>query len=161
GPKAQATRMVREYTTTLYQPAAVASRALAGLPVVDGTGPDAIAQGGGRLEYGPARELAAWQDRVRKAWQGLAIEHVEAAEGERRGRAGGGDPGRGDGGGGVGRGGGRGGAGRAGARRAGAGEPAGRPVGGPLRRRGRAGWPRAVRLHGPGAARAPAAGHSG
>jgi len=75
GPKAQATRMVREYTTELYQPAAVASRALAGPPVPD-TAP------GGRLEYGPARELAAWQDRVRKAWQGIAIEHVEAAEGE-------------------------------------------------------------------------------
>jgi starch phosphorylase len=76
GPKAQATRMVREYTTELYQPAAVASRALAGPPVPGATVPD------GRLEYGPARELAAWQDRVRKAWQGIAIEHVEAAEGE-------------------------------------------------------------------------------
>jgi starch phosphorylase len=72
GPRAQATRMVREYTTELYQPAAVASRALAGPARPDG----------GRLEYGPARELAAWQDRVRKAWQGISIEHVEAAEGE-------------------------------------------------------------------------------
>jgi starch phosphorylase len=71
GPKAQATRMVREYTTELYQPAAVSSRALAG-PAADGRRP----------EYAPARELAAWQDRVRKAWQGIAIEHVEAAEGE-------------------------------------------------------------------------------
>ncbi|HEX6858192.1 MAG TPA: alpha-glucan family phosphorylase [Streptosporangiaceae bacterium] len=72
GPKAQATRMVREYTTELYQPSAVSSRALAGAPAADS----------GRLEYGPARELAAWLDRVRKAWQGIVIEHVEAAEGE-------------------------------------------------------------------------------
>ena len=55
----------------------MASRALAGPPVLGTMAPD-----GGRLEYGPARELAAWQDRVRKAWQGIAIEHVEAAEGE-------------------------------------------------------------------------------
>jgi starch phosphorylase len=62
GPKVQAERMVREYVTELYVPAAVASRELAG--------PD-----GG---YGPARELAAWKARVMRAWPQARIEHVEA-----------------------------------------------------------------------------------
>ena len=62
GPKVQAERMVREYATALYVPAAVASRHLA----------DA---GGG---FGPARELAAWKQRVVRAWPQLRIEHVEA-----------------------------------------------------------------------------------
>jgi glycogen phosphorylase len=66
GPKAQATRMVREYVTELYLPAARSSAALA-----DG-GPG----------YAGARELAAWKDRVTKAWPGVAIEHVEADDGE-------------------------------------------------------------------------------
>jgi glycogen phosphorylase len=66
GPKAQATRMVREYVTELYLPAARSSAALA-----DG--------GGG---YAGARELAAWKDRVTKAWPGVVIEHVEADDGE-------------------------------------------------------------------------------
>ena len=66
GPKAQATRMVREYVTRLYLPAARASQALA-----DG-GP----------AFAGARELAAWKDRVAKAWPGVAIDHVEADEGE-------------------------------------------------------------------------------
>ena len=166
GPKAQATRMVREYTTELYQPAAVASRALAGPPVPGATAPD-----GGRPEYGPARELAAWKDRVRKAWQGIAIEHVEADDGEQMpgarlavsavvalgeltpddvtvevvyGRVGDedemADP--------------------AHAALALESPPDGQSAC-PLRRRGRAGRPRAVRLHRPGAARAPAAGHPG
>ena len=47
GPKVQAERMVREYVTELYVPAAASSRALA-----DGDG------------FGPARELAAWKQRV-------------------------------------------------------------------------------------------------
>src|SRR5580704_2792123 len=66
GPKAQATSMVREYVTQLYLPAARSSQALA-----DG-GP----------EFAGARELAEWKDRVTKAWPGVAIEHVEADDGE-------------------------------------------------------------------------------
>src|SRR5580658_4489585 len=46
GPKVQAERMVREYVSTLYVPAAVASRSLA---------PEG---------YGPARQLATWKKRV-------------------------------------------------------------------------------------------------
>ena len=61
GPKVQAERMVREYATALYVPAAVASRHLAD------------ADGG----FGPARELAAWKQRVVRAWPQLRIEHVE------------------------------------------------------------------------------------
>ena len=61
GPKVQAERMVREYVTALYVPAAVASRHLA-----DGAG------------FGPARELAAWKRRVVQAWPQVRIEHVEA-----------------------------------------------------------------------------------
>jgi starch phosphorylase len=65
GPRAQASRMVREYVTGLYLPAARASAALAD---------DAFA---------PARELSAWKRRVIRAWPGVRIEHVEAADGER------------------------------------------------------------------------------
>jgi len=71
GPKVQAERMVREYTSTLYVPAADASRALAGT--------------GG---WEPARELAAWKKRVIDAWPGVRIEHVEAeGAGQRLGSA--------------------------------------------------------------------------
>ncbi|MBV9206219.1 MAG: alpha-glucan family phosphorylase [Actinobacteria bacterium] len=59
GPKVQAERMVREYVTELYAPAAAASRTLAA---------------GG---FGPARELAAWKQRVVAAWPQVRIEHVE------------------------------------------------------------------------------------
>ena len=61
GPKVQAERMVREYVSSLYVPAAVASRNLA-------------ADEG----FGPARELAAWKQRVVQAWPQVRIEHVEA-----------------------------------------------------------------------------------
>jgi glycogen phosphorylase len=61
GPKVQAERMVREYVSTLYVPAAAASRALA---EIDG--------------FGPARELAAWKKRVVQAWPQVRIEHVES-----------------------------------------------------------------------------------
>jgi starch phosphorylase len=61
GPKVQAERMVREYVTELYVPAAIASRALA-----DANG------------FGPARELAAWKKRVVQAWPQVRIEHVES-----------------------------------------------------------------------------------
>jgi glycogen phosphorylase len=61
GPKVQAERMVREYTSELYVPAAAASRALA-----DDQG------------FGPARALAAWKSRVIAAWPQVRIEHVES-----------------------------------------------------------------------------------
>jgi glycogen phosphorylase len=61
GPKVQAERMVREYVTELYLPAAAASRRLA-----DGAG------------FGPARELAAWKARVVRAWPQVRVEHVES-----------------------------------------------------------------------------------
>jgi glycogen phosphorylase len=61
GPKVQAERMVREYVTALYLPAAAASAKLAG--------PDG---------FGPARELAAWKHRVVRAWPQVRVEHVEA-----------------------------------------------------------------------------------
>jgi starch phosphorylase len=61
GPKVQAERMVREYTTQLYVPAAASSRALA-----NGSG------------FEPARELAAWKTRVRAAWPQVRVEHVES-----------------------------------------------------------------------------------
>ena len=50
GPLVRADRMVGDYVTNLYAPAARASRALA----ADGNR--------------PARDLAAWKDRVRRAW---------------------------------------------------------------------------------------------
>jgi len=61
GPKVQAERMVREYVTALYVPAAAASRDLA-----DAEG------------FGPARELAAWKHRVIQAWPRVRVEHVES-----------------------------------------------------------------------------------
>ncbi len=66
GPKAEATRMVRDYVAELYLPAARSSRALA------------------QPDFSAARELAAWQERVVKAWHTIRIEHVEAEEGEQR-----------------------------------------------------------------------------
>jgi glycogen phosphorylase len=67
GPKAQATRMVREYTTELYLPAARSSRAL-----TDGAG----------RPFGGAAVLAAWKRRVTEAWPDVKIEHVESHDGE-------------------------------------------------------------------------------
>ncbi|MGD0700046.1 MAG: alpha-glucan family phosphorylase [Trebonia sp.] len=60
GPLVRADRMVGDYVTNLYAPAARASRALAA--------------GDNR----PARDLAAWKDRVRRAWDLVRVEHVEA-----------------------------------------------------------------------------------
>ena len=72
GPKVQAERMVREYVTALYVPAAASSRDLA-----DATG-----------GFGPARELAAWKKRVVQAWPQVRIEHVETeADGQALGSA--------------------------------------------------------------------------
>jgi starch phosphorylase len=61
GPKVLASRMVSEYVTRLYSPAATSSR----LAAAD--------------DYTLARELAAWKARVASAWQGVAVEHVEAS----------------------------------------------------------------------------------
>jgi len=77
GPRAQASRMVREYVTGLYVPAAGASRALAGRAA------RARADGEDTGGFGAARELAAWKRRVRRGWPGVHIEHVEAEDGER------------------------------------------------------------------------------
>ena len=71
GPRALATRMVRQYVTELYAPAARSSRVLAAEP--DGSGPDA---------FEGARELAAWKQRVTAAWPAVRIEHVEADDGD-------------------------------------------------------------------------------
>jgi starch phosphorylase len=68
GPRAQATRMVREYVTNLYVPAAQASRRLAA--------------GGPAGGHGGAHELANWKARVLKAWPQVRIEHVEADDSE-------------------------------------------------------------------------------
>ena len=67
GPRALATRMVRQYVTELYAPAARSSRQLAAPSPApfDGAG-----------------ELAAWKERVTKAWPGVRIEHVEADDGD-------------------------------------------------------------------------------
>ncbi len=60
GPKVQADRMVGDYVTRLYAPAAESSRRLA--------------VGG----FGAARDLASWKERIRKEWPAVRIEHVEA-----------------------------------------------------------------------------------
>ncbi|MGW7363421.1 alpha-glucan family phosphorylase [Streptomyces sp. NPDC054841] len=59
GPKVLADRMVREYVDRLYAPAARAHRSLA-------------------LDADAATELAAWKSRVRAAWPGVSVGHVEA-----------------------------------------------------------------------------------
>ena len=59
GPLVQADRMVGDYVTGLYAPAAESSRVLAA------------------GEFRAARELAAWKQRVRQAWPAVRIEHVE------------------------------------------------------------------------------------
>ncbi|HEU5456531.1 MAG TPA: alpha-glucan family phosphorylase, partial [Nocardioides sp.] len=61
GPKVLASRMVRDYTTTLYGPAARAGWALNG-SAFDG-----------------ARELAAYKAKVRGAWDGVQVDHVESS----------------------------------------------------------------------------------
>ncbi|MFG3253142.1 alpha-glucan family phosphorylase [Streptomyces sp. NPDC048172] len=58
GPKVLADRMLREYVERLYAPAARAQRELT---------PPA------------AEELAAWKTRVRAAWPGVVIDHVETS----------------------------------------------------------------------------------
>jgi starch phosphorylase len=72
GPRVQASRMVRDYVTAMYLPAARASRALAG-----------GGQEQGQSGYAAAADLAAWKRRVSLAWHGVKIEHVEADDGLR------------------------------------------------------------------------------
>jgi len=72
GPKAQATRMVRQYVTDLYVPAARSSAAL----VADG------GAAGGAGGFAGARGLAAWKQRVTAAWPGVRVEHVETDDGD-------------------------------------------------------------------------------
>ncbi|MBK5248931.1 MAG: alpha-glucan family phosphorylase [Actinomycetales bacterium] len=60
GPKAQATRMVRDYITQLYTPTAQSGRDM------DGPG-----QTG-------AIELAEWKSRVRDNWSAVRVDHVES-----------------------------------------------------------------------------------
>ncbi|GAA5041548.1 starch phosphorylase [Thermocatellispora tengchongensis] len=59
GPKVLAGRMLRDYVTELYAPAARSAGALA----ADG--------------YAAARHFAAWKLRVSGAWPGVRVEHVE------------------------------------------------------------------------------------
>ena len=93
GPKAEATRMVRDYVTGLYLPAARASRALAGgAPGADSASAvsagavsaDSAAADSAAADFTGARQLAAWQERVTSAWPAVRIDHVEAEEGEQR-----------------------------------------------------------------------------
>jgi len=88
GPKAQATRMVREYVAGLYLPAARSSRALIGHGAAAGQAVAATgatgATGAASPDFAGARQFAAWQERVTKAWHAIRIEHVEAQEGEQR-----------------------------------------------------------------------------
>lgn len=58
GPRLLASRMVKDYVTNLYHPAAV-SAAWAGLGV-------------------NAKELGEWKKRVRASWDGVAVEHVDS-----------------------------------------------------------------------------------
>lgn len=60
GPKVLASRMLRDYVEELYVPAAVSERFM----VAD--------------KFAGARTLAAWKRRVRDAWPGVAVEHVES-----------------------------------------------------------------------------------
>ncbi len=59
GPKVLATRMVSDYVTELYGPAAVAGRRL-------------------NSDYEGAARLAEWKQRIRAGWPAVRIEHVES-----------------------------------------------------------------------------------
>ena len=60
GPKVLATRQVRDYVRELYAPAARNARAL-------------------NSDYAGAVELAEWKQKVKKAWPGVRVEHVESS----------------------------------------------------------------------------------
>ena len=59
GPKVLATRMVSDYVTELYGPAAVAGRRL-------------------NSDYEGAARLSAWKRKVRAGWSAVRVEHVES-----------------------------------------------------------------------------------
>jgi glycogen phosphorylase len=59
GPKVLATRMVSDYVTELYGPAAVAGRRL-------------------NSDYQGAARLAEWKQRIRAGWPAVRVEHVES-----------------------------------------------------------------------------------
>ncbi|MBO2450534.1 alpha-glucan family phosphorylase [Actinomadura barringtoniae] len=61
GPKVLAPRMLHDYVQGYYAPAAASARAMSG----DG--------------HAGARSLAAWKQRVLKAWPSVAVEHVESS----------------------------------------------------------------------------------
>jgi glycogen phosphorylase len=60
GPKVVATRMVRDYISDLYAPAALSTRAVTA------------------NDYAPAKELAAWRKRVLAAWPGVKVLYVDS-----------------------------------------------------------------------------------
>jgi glycogen phosphorylase len=60
GPKVLSTRMLRDYVAGLYVPTVRTARAL-------------------NDDYAGARSLAEWKARLRSAWPGVRIEHVEAS----------------------------------------------------------------------------------
>jgi glycogen phosphorylase len=60
GPKVLASRMVKDYVAELYAPAARSSKSIS-------------ANG-----FAGARELADWKTRVRTAWEGVSLDHVES-----------------------------------------------------------------------------------
>jgi starch phosphorylase len=61
GPKVLASRMVRDYTTQLYGPAARAGWALNG------------------ATFEGARDLAAYKAKVKAAWPNVRVDHVESS----------------------------------------------------------------------------------
>ncbi|AZI57852.1 glycosyltransferase family 1 protein [Nakamurella antarctica] len=61
GPRVQATRMVRDYVEQYYAPAAAANRAVSA---------DSLA---------PAKQLAAWKDKVRSAWPQVRVVNVDTS----------------------------------------------------------------------------------
>jgi starch phosphorylase len=63
GPKVLASRMVRDYVTTLYAPAAASARAVG-------------------QTAGGAEALARWKQHVRDAWSGVVVDHVESLSGD-------------------------------------------------------------------------------
>jgi starch phosphorylase len=63
GPKVVASRMLREYVTELYTPAAVSSHAL-------------------NSSSGGAEALASWKRRIRAGWPTVSVEHLESLGGE-------------------------------------------------------------------------------
>ena len=65
GPQVLASRMVRDYVQGLYSPACRSAHALN--------------ESSANQPYGGARELAAWKIRVRAAWSGVRVDHVEAS----------------------------------------------------------------------------------